>query len=272
MNTYMKKILIPAIALTLSACASTDTNTLIQQSLAGKQRSIEHAYRDQYRHPKQTLDFFGLQANMTVVEIWPGTGWYSEILAPILKDNGHYYAAHFPADSQVKYYQRSLQSFKDKLSESKVYNKVNITEFYPGSHHSIAPQGTVDMVLTFRNAHNWYMQKDIEGVENAFMAFFDALKPGGILGIVDHRLPENRHSAKAKRSGYVKESWIIELAEKAGFKLAEKSEINANAKDTADYEKGVWTLPPRLALGEKESKKYQNIGESDRMTLKFVKP
>ncbi|SFC43781.1 class I SAM-dependent methyltransferase [Pseudoalteromonas denitrificans] len=260
------------IAINLNACKSTDIKTLLSEATSASLRSDQNKLRDPFRHPKQTLNFFGLKPNMTVVEIWPGSGWYSEILAPILKEQGKYYAANFPSDSEVKYYQRALQSYKDKLAGNKIYSEVKLSEFYPGTHHAIAPKESADMVLTFRNLHNWYMQRDDEGVENAFKAFYSALKPGGILGIVDHRLPEIRHSAKAKRSGYVKESWVISLAQKSGFKLVSKSEINANSKDTADHAKGVWTLPPRLALGETDTNKYIAIGESDRMTLKFKKP
>jgi len=271
-SLVFKISLILMCASSLTACKSTDINSLLDHAINSDLRTVQNKNRDQYRQPKNTLTFFGLQPNMTVVEIWPGSGWYSEILAPVLKEQGTYYAANFPSDSEVKYYQRALQNYKDKLATDETYNKVNISEFYPGTHHAIAPEESADMVLTFRNLHNWYMQRDNEGVENAFKAFFTALKPGGILGLVDHRLPETRHSAKAKRSGYVKESWVISLATKAGFVLVEKSEINANAKDTADHAKGVWTLPPRLASGETDTNKYLAIGESDRMTLKFRKP
>ena len=269
---FTVKALVAALSITLAGCASTDIDTLLTKTATAENRSNDNKARDQYRHPKETLEFFGLQPEMTVVEVWPGGGWYTEILAPVLQQNGQYFAAHFPSDSEVKYYQRSLNQFQDKLASDDVYENVTLSEFYPGTHHNIAPAESADMVLTFRNLHNWYMQKDIEGINEAFKAFYSALKPGGILGVVDHRLPENRDSAKAKRSGYVKQSWVIEYAEKAGFVLEAVSEINANPLDTADHEKGVWTLPPRLALGEKDIAKYQAIGESDRMTLKFRKP
>ncbi|ATC97739.1 class I SAM-dependent methyltransferase [Pseudoalteromonas spongiae] len=269
---FTVKALVTALSLTLAGCASTDIDTLLTKTATAENRSNDNKARDQYRHPKETLEFFGLQPEMTVVEVWPGGGWYTEILAPVLQQNGQYFAAHFPSDSEVKYYQRSLNQFQDKLASDDVYENVTLSEFYPGTHHNIAPDESADMVLTFRNLHNWYMQKDIEGINEAFKAFYSALKPGGILGVVDHRLPENRDSAKAKRSGYVKQSWVIEYAEKAGFVLEAVSEVNANPLDTADHEKGVWTLPPRLALGEKDIAKYQAIGESDRMTLKFRKP
>lgn len=266
------KALVTALSLTLAGCASTDIDTLLSNTATADNRSAENKSRDAYRNPQETLAFFGIQPEMTVVEIWPGGGWYTEVLAPVLKHDGQYFAAHFPSDSEVKYYQRSLNTFQDKLASNDVYENVTLSEFYPGTHHNIAPEGTADMVLTFRNLHNWYMQKDVEGINEAFKAFYTALKPGGVLGIVDHRLPENRDYAKAKRSGYVKQSWVIELAEQAGFVLEAASEVNANPLDTADHEKGVWTLPPRLALGEKDIAKYKAIGESDRMTLKFRKP
>jgi predicted methyltransferase len=260
------------VAMALAGCAATDTTSLLDASVTAKHRSSEEIARDTYRHPKETLQFFGLQANMTVVEVWPGGGWYTKVLAPVLKEKGRLFAAHFPSDSEVKYYQMSLGNYSDMLANDKLYQNVQLSEFYPGSHHSIAPKGSADMVLTFRNIHNWYMQRDVAGVEEAFQAFFDALKPGGVLGIVEHRLPEDRDGPKAKRSGYVKQSWVIELAEKAGFELEASSEINANPLDTADHDKGVWTLPPRLANGERDAEKYLAIGESDRMTLKFRKP
>lgn len=272
MTLRFNSLLIAAATLTLSACTSSNITDLLTDARQSTLRSAENQARDEYRHPIETLTFFGLTPNMRVAEIWPGSGWYSELLAPALKADGTYYAAHFPADSDVKYYQHAVNEFNDKLASNKAYDNVIVTEFYPGTHHSIAPASSLDMVLTFRNLHNWYIQHDLEGVNNAFAAFYAALKPGGILGIVDHRLPEDRNEQKAKRSGYVKQSWVISLAQQAGFELVATSEINANPLDTADHEKGVWTLPPRLALAEQDADKYRAIGESDRMTLKFRKP
>ncbi len=266
------KTLALATSVVLSGCAATDFNSLLDKASTANYRSEQNKSRDIYRNPKETLAFFGLEPTMTVVEIWPGGGWYTELLAPTLKENGAYYAAHFPSDSNVKYYQRSLSNFNAKIAKNEAFEAVRMSEFYPGTHHQIAPENSADMVLTFRNLHNWYMQQDQQGIENAFKAFYTALKPGGVLGIVDHRLPEERDGAKAKRSGYVKQSWVVELAQNAGFELVATSEINANPLDTADHPKGVWTLPPRLALGDNDMAKYNAIGESDRMTLKFKKP
>ncbi|MDC2889143.1 hypothetical protein PN838_10685 [Psychrosphaera sp. G1-22] len=151
------------------------------------------------------------------------------------------------------------------------YAGIKVTEFHQTKALDIVPEGTADMVLTFRNVHNFYMGDGDVGVENAFKAFYKALKKGGVLGVVDHRLPENLDQEENKRSGYVKQSFVIAAAEKAGFTLAAASEINANPKDTAQHPRGVWTLPPRLALGDEDKEKYTMIGESDRMTLKFVK-
>lgn len=272
MKFGFKTALTAAIALSLSACVSTSTSEQLTEASQGELRSAQAQARDQYRHPVETLTFFGIEPNMTVVEVSPGGGWYTDILAPLLKGKGTLYAAHFPADSDVKYYQRSLAGFKEKMANTRAYADIRLTEFHPGTHHNIAPEGSADMVLTFRNLHNWYMNADEQGVKDAMRAFYTALKPGGVLGVVDHRLPETRDSGKAKRSGYVKESWVIALAQEAGFELVAKSEINANPKDFANHPKGVWTLPPSLSLGEEDRAKYEAIGESDRMTLKFIKP
>ncbi|MFY8274044.1 class I SAM-dependent methyltransferase [Pseudoalteromonas sp. SSDWG2] len=272
MKFSLKTLVAASLAVSLNACAATSVTEMLTEATQNELRSEQAQARDQYRHPVQTLEFFGITPQMTVVEISPGGGWYTDILAPLLKGEGVLYAAHFPADSQVKYYQNSLAKFKDKIANTKEYSEIRLTEFYPGTHHSIAPEGSADMVLTFRNLHNWYMNADEQGVKDAMRAFYTALKPGGVLGIVDHRLPESRDAAKAKRSGYVKESWVIALAQEAGFELADKSEINANPKDFADHPKGVWTLPPSLSLGDEDRAKYEAIGESDRMTLKFIKP
>ncbi len=272
MKFSLKTALAATIALSLSACASTSVTESLEEVTTSNFRSEQAQARDQYRHPVETLAFFGITPEMTVVEISPGGGWYTDVLAPLLKGKGTLYAAHFPADSDVKYYQRSLAGFKEKMANTGEYADIQLTEFYPGTHHNIAPEGSADMVLTFRNLHNWYMNGDEQAVKDAMRAFYTALKPGGVLGVVDHRLPETRDAAKSKRSGYVKESWVIALAQEAGFELAAKSEINANPKDFANHPKGVWTLPPSLALGDEDRAKYEAIGESDRMTLKFIKP
>lgn len=228
--------------------------------------------RDASRHPQQTLEFFGLKEDMTVVEIWPGGGWYTSIINPVVQAKGQFYAAGFhPYEGAPGYYGGSIKRFAEKVASNPLYAGIKVTEFHQTRALEIAPPGTADMVLTFRNVHNFYMADEMTGVEQAFGAFYAALKPGGILGVVDHRLPEHLNQAENKRSGYMKQSLVIAAAEKAGFELVATSEINANPKDTAQHPRGVWTLPPRLALGEENKAKYQAIGESDRMTLKFVK-
>jgi predicted methyltransferase len=228
-------------------------------------RSESNRPRDQYRHPEATLEFFGVKPNMTVVEISPGTGWYQEILAPLLTAQGHYIAASPPARagegnggvSPIVEWQKA---------HPEVAAKISSVELNPPSPP--APAGTADMVLTFRNVHNWMAAGN---AQEMFNAFFAALKPGGVLGVVEHRaFAKGKHDLKAK-SGYVRESDVIAMARKAGFKLDKKSEINANAKDTKNYPEGVWTLPPTLRLKDKDRDRYLAIGESDRMTLRFVK-
>ncbi|MBQ4843907.1 class I SAM-dependent methyltransferase [Pseudoalteromonas sp. MMG005] len=276
MKFGLKTLLAASIVAAIAGCASNGSSSSqaaseLVSAANNAERTEKNRARDQYRNPVETLDFFGLQADMTVVEIAPGGGWYSEILAPAVKGNGTLYAAHFPADSEVKYYQRSLAGFKDKVTKDNRFSEVKITEFAPLTHSDIAPTGSADMVLTFRNVHNWYMRQGDEGVLNAFQAFNKALKPGGVLGVVEHRLPEHRDDADQKRSGYMKQSYVVDIAKKAGFELVAESDVNANPLDSANHPKGVWTLPPRLALGDKNADQYKAIGESDRMTLKFKK-
>ena len=272
----MKKIItsVSAIALAsvLSACSPAPEADSLQAAVDHESRTDKYQARDEFRHPKETLEFFELEPSMTVVEIWPGGGWYTEILAPYLADEGQLYAAHFPENSDSDYYQRSLENFKEKLTTNPVYGNVELTEFAPGEDTDIAPPRSADRILTFRNLHNWYMQEGEEGVVQAFRQFYQTLKPNGMLGIVDHRLPESKEAEAFKDSGYVKESWVIDLAEQAGFEFVASAEINANPKDTADHPKGVWTLPPTLTLGDEDKEKYEAIGESDRFTLKFRKP
>lgn len=242
----------------------------LQQVIAGNQRSAEHKQRDQYRHPEQTLEFFDVQDNMTVVEIWPGEGWYTEILAPYLKDRGKLYAAHFSAEATQPYFKKNLHEFVEKLkSQPKIYGKVELTVLQPPEFLQIAPEGSADRVLTFRNVHNW-MKNDLAAA--VFKAMYKALKPGGILGVVEHRNSPLQPQDSQAASGYVSEDYVIALARNAGFEFLDKSEINANSKDTKDYPEGVWTLPPALKLKDKDRKKYLAIGESDRMTIKFIKP
>lgn len=261
----------PVFAEGATPAKQTAVEAQIASILAGGHRSPENRARDAYRHPKETLAFFGIQPEMTVVEISPGGGWYTEVLAPLLRERGTYYAAAAnPADGERA--QAAIARFKAKLAaHPAVYDKVQVTSFGLNHFDAMAPAGSADMVLTFRNVHNWMMAGDDQAAA-AFAGFYRALKPGGILGVVDHRLPEKRPDADQKTSGYIKQSTVIRLAEAAGFKLVARSEINANPKDKADHPQGVWTLPPTYRLGDTDRAKYAAIGESDRMTLKFVKP
>ena len=222
----------------------------------------------------QALAFFGLKQDSVVVELTPGGGWYTEILAPLVKEKGKLIAAVVDASTAEKegtrnYLGKSNAKFKEKLAGDTVrYGSVEVREF-PMSAPNFGPPATADLVVTFRNVHNFMMWKNDQAV---FKAAFDVLKPGGVLGVTDHRAAAGADLEKIKDSGYIPEDYVIKLATDAGFQLAEKSEVNANPKDTKDYEKGVWTMPPSYALGDTDKEKYAAIGESDRMTLKFVKP
>lgn len=271
----MKKItLVTALsALLLSSLTQAETaNEALAQAVEHPSRSAANIERDQYRHPVETLSFFEVKPDSVVVEISPGSGWYTEILAPLLAAHGTYYAAHFPADSTSEYYKNSRAGFVAKLAANPIYNRVHLTEFTPKGSATIAPDGSADVVLTFRNLHNWYNQGGEEAVLNSFKQFYAALKPGGVLGVVEHRLPESKLSGDWLKSGYFPQSLTVKLAQQAGFNLSASSEVNANANDSADHPRGVWTLPPTLSLKEQDKDKYLAIGESDRMTLKFVKP
>lgn len=237
----------------------------IAAAVAAPTRTPANLARDAYRHPAETLAFFGVKPGDTVVELWPGGGWYSEILAPLAKAGGGTLYVAAP-------WERGLNRFKTKQAENAdVYGAVKLAEFPNAGTNPKVPDGSADVVLTFRNVHNWRFD-GADNTSNAFKQIFAMLKPGGTLGVVEHRLNESDDAAKEEKSGYMKESSIIAFAEAAGFKLAGRSEINANLKDTKDYPKGVWTLPPNLAEGDTDRAKYVAIGESDRMTLKFVKP
>jgi predicted methyltransferase len=267
----MKKILWALLlAISFSSAQADGDSTSLQQAISGKQRSAEHKARDKYRHPQQTLEFFDVKENMTVVEIWPGEGWYTEILAPYLKDKGKLYVAHFSPAAKEHYFKKVLGNFVNKMhKQPKVYGKVELTALQPPESMQIAPDGSADRALTFRNIHNWMKNDQAAAV---FSAMYKALKPGGILGVVEHRNSHLKPQDARAESGYVSEDYVIALARNAGFEFLGKSEINANSKDTKDYLAGVWTLPPSLALKDKDRNKYIAIGESDRMTIKFIKP
>ncbi|MBS0584469.1 MAG: class I SAM-dependent methyltransferase [Proteobacteria bacterium] len=237
--------------------------------LAGDWRSDKNKARDQYRHPKETLAFFGVRPSQTVVELYPGGGWYTEILAPYLKEHGHYVAAIIKPDKPGGEEALNKTGIKAKLAADPArYSKAAVVEFVPKTAVLGAP-GSADVVLTFRNVHN---MTDDGVAEPIFKAMFAVLKPGGTLGVVDHRAKPGTTLEQDKNSGYLPVDVVVKLATDAGFKLEAQSEINANPKDTKDHPKGVWTLPPVLALKDVDRDKYLAIGESDRMTLKFVKP
>jgi predicted methyltransferase len=285
MATRARSAFIFVVASILGACASAPrppaaaakaaprdaaTATAIESVLAGAHRSAENRARDADRHPLDTLLFFGIKPGMTVVEVWPGAdGWYTEILAPLLAEHGKLYAAQLPAAPGNAFVTANLKAFADKLAaRPEVYGKVEVTALGPGSD-SVAPPGTADMVVTFRNVHSWM---SLDFAPQAFAAMFRALKPGGILGVVEHRGDPAKPQDPRAISGYVNEEYAVKLIEAAGFELVSRSAINANPRDTKDYEQGVWTLPPSYRLGNRDRAKYQAIGESDRFTLKFRKP
>ena len=261
--------LLCALALTAPAFADDGgTDAALTQALKGSWREPANAARDQYRHPRETLEFFGLKPNMTVVQLWPGNGWYTELLAPVLKDHGQLIDAAVPAkgedesDNTVRY----LAKLKKDPS---VYGKVKVVDFAPPAKMDLGAEGSADMVLTFRNLHNWQGRGQLD---NVFQAAFKVLKHGGVFGVVEHRAATGKTVDQSFHYGYMPVDYVIQEAKKAGFTLAGQSEINANPKDTKDYPQGVWTLPPTYTLGDQDRAKYAAIGESDRMTLKFVKP
>ena len=273
-QTIFRVLLLPVLAAgaLVAPAQAQDAGALIDQALAGSHRSDANKARDKYRHPRETLLFFGLKPDMTVVEIWPSAGWWTEILAPVLKDGGRYYAAWFATQAKgaPAFFKEREKGFDAMLAgRPDLYGKVVKTSLLAPDYVDIAPKGSADMVLTFRNVHNWAKAGNAEAM---FKAFYDVLKPGGILGVKDHRAKPDTPFDKQIETGYMTEAWVIEAAQRAGFKFDNKSEINANLKDTKDHPLGVWTLPPTLRLGDEDREKYLAIGESDRMTLKFVKP
>ena len=261
------------LAVALSVCAPSSAAELTLESAVGNPaRSEKFVARDKARHPLEELAFFGVTPQSTVVEIWPGGGYWTEILAPLLHDHGGYNVA-----LQGKGGSEAADAEADKLNaqlrakiaaDMATYGKVTPTVFGV-AQSEIAPPGSADFVLSFRNLHNW--MKDGFAPE-AFAAFYRALKPGGVLGLEEHRGQRDTAQDPKAEDGYVRQDYAIALAEKAGFEFAGSSEINANLKDTANWPKGVWTLPPTLRLGDQDRAKYEAIGEADNFVLKFRKP
>ena len=260
---------LPLLAAGAQSFATDSEDPKLRAVVNSDLRSPANKARDPYRHPVETLTFFGLKPNMTVVELWPFGGWFTEILAPYLRDHGTLYAAAMDPASKS----REDQSYNSELhalfaAHPEIFDKVQVSVLARGKMQ-VAPDGTADMVLTFRNIHNWVwdgMEKDV------FAAAFRALKPGGILGVEEHRNNDPNFVPKKPPSAYVGEKYAIALIESAGFKYVGESTINRNPRDTKDYPQGVWTLPPSYAEGDKDRARYAAIGESDRFLIKFVKP
>lgn len=289
MNRISQAILLLTATVVLQACDSNkrppaEDNKLAVQAaagygpesdafaaiLAGDHRSEENRARDKYRHPVETLGFFGLKPDTTVIEIWPGGGWYTEIIAPYVRENGKYIAAGFDPDSEIEFIRQGVARYQAKLDEyPELYDRVEQTVLMPPDMLDIGAPESADLVLTFRSIHNWMPRGSQDSM---IAAIYKVLKPGGMLGVVEHRgIPSVPQDPEAK-TGYVNQEYAIEMIEKAGFVLNGSSEINANPADTKDHPEGVWTLPPTLRLKETGRETYLGIGESDRFTLRFIKP
>jgi predicted methyltransferase len=239
----------------------------LASAIASPARSPAAVARDPARHPAEELTFFGLAPTMTVVELWPGGGYWTDILGPYLASGGHYYIA-LPApgnseeDAGVKRFHTRIAAEKDRLG--------TLHETMLGAgHFDIAPPGSADLVVTFRNLHNWM---DEGYADQALAGIFKALKPGGILGVEDHRGRNDQPQDPKAKNGYVRQDYAIALITKAGFEFVGSSEVNANPRDSKDWVDGVWTLPPTLSQGEKDRARYVAVGEADNFVLKFRRP
>ncbi|GAB4179636.1 MAG: class I SAM-dependent methyltransferase [Wenzhouxiangellaceae bacterium] len=253
--------------LLLSASAAADER--LRQVIDDPARPEAERARDVYRHPYETLSFFGIQPTMTVVELSPGSGWYTEILAPYLAAEGRLIVAHIDPEREglPEFYKNMYSAFIERFSDRERYGEITVVPFDPPRKTRLGDPGTADMVLSFRSVHGWKRDGIFGDVLDAAR---EVLKPGGVLGIVQHRLPEDRDGSA--HTGYVKQSWVVAMAESHGFRLDAASEVNANPRDSADHPEGVWNLPPTLRnVPEDQQAQWREIGESDRMTLRFVK-
>lgn len=259
--------MLATLALGMMAPAALANDRHLATAIASPLRSATNSVRDRYRHPAETLRFFGLERTQTVLEVLPSGGYWTEILAPYLGPKGHYIAA-IPQTGTLPEQVHERSSFQQlQARDPKRYGKIKVVGFDPP--YALVPAGSVDLILTFRNLHNWMKRGTADQI---FAAFYRALKPGGVLGIEDHRGRADKPQDPQATDGYVREDYAVTLIEKAGFKLVATSEIGANPKDIKNYPAGVWTLPPSLKLGAQDRAKYLAIGESDRFTLKFIKP
>ncbi|MBL4674270.1 MAG: class I SAM-dependent methyltransferase [Arenicella sp.] len=274
----MKKFIIPVLTavaiLSAQLVSAMDAELVARLETAshGDHRSDKNKARNKYRHPIGTLAFFGLQPNMTVLEIAPGGGWYTEVIAPAMQHTGVYIAGSYDVtvEGQAKYRYRQHQALLDQIKDQpELYGQIKVAGYSPPESRNLWQQNSVDMVVTFRSSHGWAREGMIDDV---YSDFFKVVKPGGVLGVVQHRAPADGDVVAWAKKGYVPEARVIQAAEKAGFVLDAKSEINANPKDLKDHDEGVWRLPPTLSLGDQDREKYMTIGESDRMTLRFTKP
>ena len=267
----MKKLSTALLVLLITLGHQNVESKSLDSVIAGDHRSEQNKSRDVYRNPKQTLEFFGIESEMTVVEVWPSAGWYTEILAPYLNEKGQYISASFDLNSDSAFVQRMGKIFLGKLEKRPdLYSNVKHGVLMLRDKIEVADPGTVDMVLTFRNIHNW-MAREQQHI--AMKAFYEMLKPGGILGVVEHRGDELVPQDPSSKSGYVNESYMVKIAEAAGFILDDSSEVNSNPLDTKNHSEGVWTLPPTYrAQNDAQKMALSEIGESDRFTLRFKKP
>ncbi len=259
------------LSTTQAPALSFDETAAIRDAVGSATRSISNIMRDAHRNPQATLEFFGIRADQTVVEIWPGQGWYTEILAPLLHEEGKLIAAHFPEDSDVEFFNKSRADYERLLTRRDVYDAVEMATLDYDTGNPIAEPGSADRVVTFRNVHNW-LAFGMDETRTVFAKMFDVLKPGGMLGLVEHRARPGVDLQEMIDTGYVSEELITELALEAGFELVSRSAINQNPQDIRDHPEGVWSLPPTLREGNENRIEYMGIGESDRMTLLFVKP
>ena len=262
----MKKIFIYFVLVSTFLTFQNLQASTIEDAVINDERSAKNIVRDKYRHPIETLKFFQIKSNMTVIELSPGSGWYTEILSKYLYEEGKLIAAAYN-QSVSDYAKRSREAYEKKLKSKISYNKVEVVDLFS----KLSDDATIDAVLTFRNIHNW-IDEDTKNLRKIFEQSYSALKPGGIFGVVEHRAKPETSLEDMRKSGYVTEELTINLAKEVGFILSAKSNINANIKDTKDHPAGVWSLPPTLYLKDKNREKFIEIGETDRMTLLFRKP